>query len=185
MKKILIILCLCLTISLIGCEVQSVSNQKTNDAVVEYDEDVFSIVEDPYKAEVARSFARGAQKIVLDKDLHVFRYWGGGSGESGFYFSKKMYTDKDKAKRELALPERNTAINVTQYKIPKGTTLIYGNTANMVGVEGFGMKATGGAEQYFLPNPSVAEKELVGKLEYDHIEQTVDELEEVPAAAIQ
>ena len=185
MKKILILLCLCLTIGLIGCEVQNASNENTNNAVVEYDEEVFSIVEEPYREEVARSFAGGAQKIVLDKDLHVFRYWGGGSGESGFYFSKKMYTDRDKAKRELALPERNTAINVTQYKIPRGTTLIYGNTASMVGVDGFGMKATGGAEQYFLPNPSLAEKELVGKLEYTHKEQTIDELEEVPAAAIQ
>ena len=185
MKKILIILSLLITtITLIGCEAQNLQKQNSPETVQNYDAEVFGIVEEPYRDQVARSFASDAQKIVLDRDLHVYRYWGGGSGESGFYFAKKMYTDRDVAKRMLALPERNTALNVTQYKIPRGTTVIYGTTASMVGEDGFGMEATGGAEQYFLPNPVVAEKELVGKLEYTHHEQTMDELEEVEAVAV-
>ena len=185
MKKTLIILSLLIAVTLVGCESQNLENTDSAKVVQSYDEVVFGIVEEPYRAEVARSFAPGAQKIVLDRDLHVYRYWGGGSGESGFYFAKKMYTDRDVAKRMLALPERNTALNVTQYKIPRGTTVIYGTTANMSGEDGFGMEATGGAEQYFLPNPVVAEKELVGRLEYTKHGQTMDELEEVEAVAVE
>ncbi len=179
MKKVLLIVCVWVATILVGCQAQTITTETKEQNVQPFDEEVFSIVEGPYKQDVARSFAPGAKQIVLDRDLHVYRYWGGGSGESGFYYSKKMYTDRDEAIRDLALPERNTASNVTQYKIPQGTTVIYGNAANMVGVEGYGMYATGGAEQYFMPNPSLAEKELEGKLEYTKVIKTVDELEEV------
>lgn len=185
MKKVIPFLVLIIICLFSGCEVQNTAVQNDGPAVVEYDEEVFDIVDERHRAEVARTFMPGAQKITLDNDLHVYRYWGGGSGESGYYFSRKMYTESDVAKRELALPDRNTAANVTQYKIPAGTTLIYGITANMADLEGFSIEAVGGAEQYYLPNPRVAQKELVGKLEYTSVKQGVDELEEVEAISVQ
>ncbi len=184
MKKIIIIISLVFTFVWVGCEPQTVSNQSTAPAVT-YDENVFDIVVESQRPVVARAFEPGARKITLDRDLHVYRYWGGGSGESGFFYAKKMFTERDVAKRKLSLPERNTALNVTQYKIPRGTTVIYGITANMAGMDGYSLEATGGAEQYYLPNPTAAEKELVGKLEYTKHEQTMDELEEVKAVTVE
>ncbi len=184
MQKIIIIISLIFTVALVGCEAQTVTNQSTT-ATVSYDENVFDIVTEAQRPVVARAFEPGAKKMVLDKDLHVYRYWGGGSGESGFFYAKKMFTERDVAKRKLSLPERNTALNVTQYKIPRGTTVIYGITANMAGIDGYPLEATGGAEQYYLPNPVSAEKELVGKLEYTKHEQTMDELEEVKAVKME
>ncbi len=184
MKKVIFLVCCSLTLLIAGCEAESMNTGNAEPEII-YDQEVFSMVEEPRRAEVARRFNPGAQKIVINNDLHVYRYWGGGSGESGFFFAKKMFTERDKAKRALALPERNTALNVTQYKIPAGTTLIYGNAANMAGEDGYDMEATGGAELYYLPNPRFAEKELVGKLEFTHHEQTMDELEEVEAVTVE
>jgi hypothetical protein len=56
----------------------------------------------------------------------------------------------------LALPEGNTAENVTAFKIPAGNSILRGKAASKVGEEGFGRYAVGKGEQIYLPDPSSA-----------------------------
>lgn len=97
--------------------------------------------------------------MVLEEDLAVYRYWGGKASEMGSpWYSLTHYNRSGNAQRYLALPQGNTAENVTVFKIPKGTTIFRGKASSMASLPGFGDNTVGGGEQIYLPDPSKAIK---------------------------
>jgi RHS repeat-associated protein len=120
---------------------------------------VFDLVPSAFRRGVAAAFRGGdAVAETLSADLTVYRHWGGSAGESGFWYSPKPYSSSGRARRFLALPDANTAENVTAFRIPSGTTIVHGKVASQVGRSGFGSYATGGGTQIYLSDPSVAVK---------------------------
>ncbi len=110
-----------------------------------------------YRAAVSRAFRGESRAISLTEDLVVYRYWGNKAPETGSpWFSAKQYAKPGNARRYLALPEGNTAQNVTEFRIPADTTVLRGKVASQAGEVGFGSYATGGGVQIYLPDPSVA-----------------------------
>ncbi len=85
------------------------------------------------------------------KDLIVYRHWGGGSLESQSpWFATKVYAKPGNARRFGALPNLNTATNVTAYRIKAGSTMLRGKIASQANVSRFGKYATGRGEQIYL-----------------------------------
>ena len=115
------------------------------------------IIPTKYRGAVSRSF-RGDPKLVeLTEPLVVYRHWGGRASEVGSpWFSPKPYTKPGNAQRYLALPEGNTAQNLTRFEIPAGTQVLRGKVAGQAGEAGFGGNAVGGGVQIYLPDPRVA-----------------------------
>jgi hypothetical protein len=110
-----------------------------------------------YRAIVSSAFEGEIKAITLKDDLIVYRYWGGKSTETGSaWFSTKQYVTPGNARRYLALPEGNTAENVTAFRIPSGTTILEGKVSSKTGEVGFGSYATGKGTQIYLPNPTLA-----------------------------
>jgi RHS repeat-associated protein len=110
-----------------------------------------------YRAEVARSFRGEPVAETLAEDLVVFRRWGGRASETGSpWFSPQPYARPGNARRYLALPEANTAENLTAFKIPAGTTILRGKVGSRAGEVRFGSNAVGGGVQIYLPDPSAA-----------------------------
>jgi RHS repeat-associated protein len=114
-------------------------------------------IPEKYRASVSGAF-RGTPTVeTLSDDLIVHRRWGGGSSELGSpYFSTKSYVKPGNARRYLALPDKNTANEVTSFIIPAGTTFLQGKVASQVGSIGFGDYAIGGGMQIYLPDPELA-----------------------------
>ncbi len=101
-----------------------------------------------FQENIAKAFV-GEPKIVrLTKDLKVYRYWGGEAREKGFWYTPKRYRFPGRARRYLALPPTNTAENVSEFVIPKGTIILRGRVAPMFGQPGGGI-------QIYVPDPSL------------------------------
>jgi len=117
------------------------------------------IVPKKYRAEVAAAFDGKPEAVTLKEDLIVYRHWGGVSGETGSpWVSPKPYAKPGNAKRYLALPEKNTAQNLTAFRIPAGTTILRGKVASKVGDPRFDGKAVGSGVQIYVPAPMLLEK---------------------------
>ncbi|NLL20023.1 MAG: hypothetical protein GX262_13565, partial [Clostridia bacterium] len=86
-----------------------------------------------------------------DEDMVFYRRWGGVGEEIGTWLSPTKYEKAGNAKRYLALPNGNTAENLTTFKIKKGTPFIQGKVASQVdNLEDFGEYAVGGGEQIYI-----------------------------------
>ncbi len=110
-----------------------------------------------YRASVSKAFAGTPTVETLTEDLLVYRHWGDEAPEAGSpWFSPKPYVRPGNARRYLALPEYNSASNVSVFKIRAGTTIVRGKVASQVGQANFGSYAVGGGAQIYLPNPSDA-----------------------------
>jgi hypothetical protein len=110
-----------------------------------------------YRASVAQAFEGTPEVVTLSEDLIVYRHWGGKAPETGSpWFSPKPYARPGNARRYLALPNRNTAENVSAFRIPAGTTIIRGKVASQVQDIRFGPYAVGGGIQIYVPNPEDA-----------------------------
>jgi RHS repeat-associated protein len=108
-----------------------------------------------YRASVAQAFKGTPEVITLSEDLIVYRHWGGEAAETGSpWFSPKPYVRSGNARRYLALPNTNTAENISVFKIPAGTTIIRGEVAPRV--RDYGPHAVGGGMQIYLPDPEKA-----------------------------
>lgn len=81
-------------------------------------------------ASVKSSFKDGVYKTVkLSKDIILYRYYGGSSGQLSNYLTDVIYTNPDEVHEMLALPPFNTACSLVSYQVPKGTTLYVGTIA--------------------------------------------------------
>ena len=108
------------------------------------------------KTQVENSFSGWISQKTLSESMVVYQYTTMGSTGSP-YFTTNGNLTPDEARQLLALPDSNTAVTVTQYIIPEGTTVLEGNASSMVGEDGFGDYATGGGTQIYLADPSVAQ----------------------------
>lgn len=120
-------------------------------------QNLLEIIPKKYRGTVQRAFKGTPTVVALEDDLTVYRHWGGKASETGSpWYSLTHYNRAGNAQRYLALPQGNTAENVTVFKIPKGTTIFRGKASSMVNLPGFGDNAVGGGEQIYLPDPSKA-----------------------------
>lgn len=81
-----------------------------------------------------------------------YRRWGGDAKEIGSWMSPIKYEKAANARRYLALPDGNTAENLTIFKIKRGTPFIEGKvTSQAEDVTGiFGSYAEGGGNQIYI-----------------------------------
>lgn len=114
------------------------------------------LVDPQVRQAVADAFDGEPEALPLTADLVVYWYWGGKSKETGSsWYSARQFASAEEARRLLALPEGNTAENVTRFKIPAGVTVLRGKCASRKGNPGFGDYAEGGGEQIYVPDPAV------------------------------
>jgi hypothetical protein len=117
------------------------------------------VIPEKYQAAVRRAFEGTPIAETLQVDLIVYRRWGGKAAETGSpWCSMTPYERPGNARRYLALPEGNSAENLTAFRIPMGTTILRGKAASMAGEPGFGAKAVGGGQQIYLLDPRRAIK---------------------------
>ncbi len=109
-----------------------------------------------------RSFqSTGSEEVSilqLATDVYVTRYWGPSDKIGRWYvaIASDRLMSPDEARREYALPDSNNARNVTLYRLRRGTMVVYGGCADMTwNSPVFGPYATGGAEQFFVPDATV------------------------------
>lgn len=114
--------------------------------------DALEYVPVAYRTQVFRAFQNGTMEAeTLIQELIVYRHWGDGALETGSpWFSTTVYSAEE-ARKLLALPEVNSAVNVTEFKIKAGTTILKGKVSSMVGEEYFGNYAVGGGTQIYTP----------------------------------
>ncbi|MFO3798119.1 MAG: hypothetical protein ACK8QZ_12745, partial [Anaerolineales bacterium] len=100
---------------------------------------------------------RGKKAVAmkLNDDVIVYRYWGGKSPEMGNWFTTHSDLTPEQARALLALPNNNPARNVTQFIIPKNTTILVGEAAGKAGEEWAGSYAVGGGLQIYVPDRSI------------------------------
>ena len=119
--------------------------------------EALDLIPTQYLNRVLKAFDGAPEAETLISDLIVYRHWGGTTSELGSpWFSLKKFSPED-ARAYLALPNGNTATNVTAFRIPAGNKIVKGKVASQVGVDGFGDYAIGGEIQIYLPDPSVAQ----------------------------
>lgn len=100
-----------------------------------------------FQANVREAFASDIKVTTLTEDLVVYRYYGGTSQPSSYWYTPYQYTDP---KASLALPPQNAANNIATSIIPAGTTVLEGHVAPM---PQWGQP--GGGYQIYVPDPSV------------------------------
>jgi len=119
-----------------------------------------SIVPSKYHETVEGAFKGTPNVVELNSDLVVYRRFGGTSvAEGSPWFSPIPYTYPGNARRYLALTNGNTAKELAEFKILKGTKILVGPAeSKATGSSLFGPYATGGGTQIYLPDPSWAER---------------------------
>jgi len=113
------------------------------------------IVDPEFHKRIAGAFKGDPRVIEVTKDLRVFRYHAPGTSPSSFWYSLRSYVYPGNARRYLALPNANTAVNVSEAVIPKGSRILIGPTSNKVGDPFFAPNAFGGGIQLYVPDPSI------------------------------
>jgi len=96
-----------------------------------------------YRSDVKNAFESDIKVTTLTEDTIVYRYYGGISAASSFWYTPNQTSNPIK---DLALPPGNTAQFVDTTIIPKGTTLLEGTVA-----PNFGQTDNGGGYQYYVP----------------------------------
>lgn len=136
---------------------------KTNDPAV-----IAKVMEVTGKTEedavyLLRSFDDTGDNIVqvlqLRQDVKTIRYWPDNPDEKyGRWLTvteiDTLYSPEG-AREYYALPNSNTSLNVTQYRLKPGAIVIYGVCADMTWSEIFGPYATGGGLQFYAPDATV------------------------------
>jgi Pretoxin HINT domain len=111
------------------------------------------IVPAKYRDGLAELFEGGPEAIELKENMTIFRHWGGTSNESNSpWYSLVAYARPGNARRYLSLPDTNTAENITEFTIKKGTKVLIGKASARKGVDGFGEYASGQGVQLYVPN---------------------------------
>lgn len=99
-----------------------------------------------YRRQVIEAFGPGSDVVTLADDLKVYRYFDGTvSDPRGRWLTDVRLNDPV---NELALPPGNTASNIAEWTLPRGTQVLRGPVAPNFG-------RPGGAIQIYLPDPSV------------------------------
>ncbi len=98
---------------------------------------------------------QSAIAVKLNDMATVYRYWGGKSPEVEPWATVYSKLSPGEARSLLALPDKNPAINITEFGIPKDVVIIVGKAANQVTADWAGPYAIGGGIQIYIPDLSV------------------------------
>jgi RHS repeat-associated protein len=90
-----------------------------------------------------------------DENVTAYRYTSPSSNPPGHWLSPDPNLTPDQARATLALPNANTAKQVTKYIIPKTNNYIYGSAAGQTGASWAGPYAVGGGPQIYIPDFSI------------------------------
>ena len=104
-------------------------------------------IPESFQANVREAFSSDMRVTTLTEDLVVYRYYGGESKPSSYWYTPYQYADPISS---LALPPENMADKISINVIPAGTTVLEGHVAPM---PKWGQP--GGGYQIYVPNPSV------------------------------
>ena len=102
-------------------------------------------IADQYVAETMLGMEAGTRAVRLDRDLTVYRNFGGMARANGRWVVAEMPVNP---RKDLALPPGNTCEGVSKWVIPKGTEVLFGPAARLNGLPG-------GAQQIYVPDPTV------------------------------
>jgi RHS repeat-associated protein len=104
-------------------------------------------MEGPLPIDVAKSFRGGSYtQLTLDTDITLYRVYGGKSKDLGSYWTRVAPNGPLQARMDLALKAEwgNTAENVVQINVPKGTVIYEGAAAPQGAL-------LGGGSQVYIP----------------------------------
>jgi hypothetical protein len=113
-----------------------------------------------FSQQIYNAFQDGeAYAVTLTEDLYVVRYFGGGAGATGSWWSTDFFSSSEEAVSSLALNPSwgNTAQQFVTGIIPKGTQILTGYAAAQGGL-------IGGAHQIYLQSSSVVQVVSTGTL---------------------
>ena len=115
-------------------------------------DDFWARIPDVYLPGVKVGFPNGQATLKYsDGEMIFYRRWGEGAEKTGKWLSPTKYEKPGNAKRYLALPNNNSAENLTAFKIEKGTPYIEGKVASQIDdLETFGSYAEGGGTQIYI-----------------------------------
>jgi hypothetical protein len=102
---------------------------------------ISSNVPKQFQIQVKNAFGTDAKVTTLEQDKIVYRYYGGDSAPSSYWFTPTKISNPI---LELALPPGNTAQYVDSIVLKKGTTVLEGTVAPNFG-------QPGGGYQYYVP----------------------------------
>jgi len=101
---------------------------------------------------VGAAFKAEPIPITLSEDLKVYRYWSEAGAQEGHWVTLDSSLSPEEARELLALPADNRASQVTEFVVPKGTTVLLGSVAGQASAPWAGPYALGGGVQLYLPN---------------------------------
>ncbi|MCL2493138.1 MAG: TNT domain-containing protein, partial [Clostridiales bacterium] len=110
--------------------------------LLEVDKFLDEYVPKQYQNQIKSAFEDDIKVTTLDEDKVVYRYYGGKAGASSYWVSPTKVKDPI---ADLALPPGNTAENMDQVILPKGTKVLEGTVAPNFG-------QPGGGYQYYVPD---------------------------------
>lgn len=105
----------------------------------------------PVKKSLVKSFdLKSIEKEIVTKDLFVYRWHNNDAVASRFgrFVSDTPLTDKEMARKLLALPDDNKMLFFEKFKIKKGTEIYKGTVAPLNGY-------TGGGSQIFITGENI------------------------------
>jgi RHS repeat-associated protein len=109
------------------------------------------LVPEERRKAVQEAFKGEPQAVTVQEDTIVYRYHNPGQPATEWY-SPTQYNTPAEAQQHLALPASNTATEMSQYILPRGTRVLYGEVQSKVGDAYFHPHATGGGMQYYVPD---------------------------------
>lgn len=112
-------------------------------------------VPEKFQDDIIIGFAGNPVAVTLNENISVYRYWSNPEKQSGVWTTLDPKYSSDEARSLLALPYDNFAPNVTQFVIPKGTTVLIGDVAEQTTAIWAGKYAIGGGLQIYIPDGSV------------------------------
>ena len=116
-----------------------------------------------FAGQVEKAFQGNPLALKLTEELTVYRYWGGNSLEAGSpWYSLDSFMTPDVARETLALPDGNSAINISKFILPKDTVIVLGEASPQLDNGLFGAYAEGGGIQIYVPDASAVK--LVGQI---------------------
>jgi hypothetical protein len=114
----------------------------------------------------AETFTGEVELIELTEDLIVFRHTSDVVEEvTSPYYAAKAYAYSENARKFLALPDTNSAKQLSAYLVPEGTIIVVGKVADQsMDLDFFHRKAIGGGVQVYVPKFSET-VELLGNVD--------------------
>mgnify|MGYP007059401037 FL=1 len=125
-------------------------------------EEFFERIPAEFRPGVRAAFVEGEITFtMLEKDFTLYRHCSPNSANISNWWSPEILSKTD-ARKYLALPNNNSAEEVVEVLVKKGTPVLVGKVSSQVNNVDFGPYATGGGNQYFILLPHSQNSNIVG-----------------------